>query len=339
MDIDAIRRRRHEVIERFGPWTASPIHLGNGLYTSENAWPDSKVRQIVQIVSDITDRPLSTLRVLDLACLEGKFGIEMALHGAKVLAIEGREVNLAKARFAKEVLGLDNLELMLDDVRNLDKERHGTFDVVLCLGILYHLDVPDVFNFIERIAAVCRRVAVIDTHVSLKDIESVDWNGKAYWGKFNQDHPTDSSPEEKLKALWDSLDNVRTFQFTRPSLCNALRHAGFTSVYACQSPSWSWLKYTEGLGKGKFIETFEDRVTFVAIKGKGQSLLSSPVDEAAPEFDLPEKPSFFEPPKDHRPGKSGESSPEATRLQKGLRLLRQGKILTLLKKTVKQATG
>jgi 2-polyprenyl-3-methyl-5-hydroxy-6-metoxy-1,4-benzoquinol methylase len=67
-----------------------------------------------------------------------------------VVALEGRQANLEKARFVKGILDLDHLELVLDDVRNLNKDRYGFFDVVLCLGILYHLDTPDVMNFVEK---------------------------------------------------------------------------------------------------------------------------------------------------------------------------------------------
>src|SRR5262249_18360193 len=140
MNMGDLEQRRQEIIERFGPWTTHSIHLGGGLYTIGNGWVDSRLRQIVQTVADVTDRPLHNLRVLDLACLEGLFGIEFALHGAQVLAIEGREANLAKARFAKDTLDLSRLELVSGDVRQLDRGEHGTFDVVLCLGILYHLD-------------------------------------------------------------------------------------------------------------------------------------------------------------------------------------------------------
>jgi 2-polyprenyl-3-methyl-5-hydroxy-6-metoxy-1,4-benzoquinol methylase len=45
-------------------------------------------------------------------------------------------------RLAKEALELENLEVRLEDVRALDPQRHGAFDVVLCLGLLYHLDAP-----------------------------------------------------------------------------------------------------------------------------------------------------------------------------------------------------
>jgi 2-polyprenyl-3-methyl-5-hydroxy-6-metoxy-1,4-benzoquinol methylase len=156
MEIEQIKRKKQEIVEHFGPWTAHCIHLGSQIYTFEESQMDSRLRRFLQIASDITGEPLEMLRVLDLACLEGHYSIEFALHGANVLAIEGREGNLAKARFVKEALSLNNLELALDDVRKLDQDRHGVFDVVLCLGILYHLDTPGVMDFVEKISTVCQ---------------------------------------------------------------------------------------------------------------------------------------------------------------------------------------
>ena len=66
--------------------------------------------------------------------------------------MEGREANVAKAQFVKEALGLNRLKFVHDDVRNLGREKYGIFDIVICSGILYHLDSPDVFHFVKRIA-------------------------------------------------------------------------------------------------------------------------------------------------------------------------------------------
>lgn len=307
MEIEELKRKKQEIIEHFGPWTAHCIHLANDIYTFEKPQADSRLRRFLQIASDITGEPLETLRVLDLACLEGHFGIEFALYGANVLAIEGREANLAKARFVKEVLSLNNLEFVLDDVRNLDEERHGHFDIVLCLGILYHLDTPGIMDFMERISKVCRRVTIIDTHISLSDEASYTWKGKTYWGRYTKEHRTDATPEEKLGSLWYSLDNPTSFQFTRASLCNLLRHVGFSSVYECLNPyeyhNPNWPQPQEG----ERHAVWKDRITLVAIKGRNQTVLSSPITEASPEIDRPEKPEYLEDhqviPEEPQPGK------------------------------------
>jgi 2-polyprenyl-3-methyl-5-hydroxy-6-metoxy-1,4-benzoquinol methylase len=294
MNAEEINNRKQEIIKRFGPWTAHCIHLADDLYTFDHPEMDSKLRRFLQISSDITGEPLEKLRVLDLACLEGQFGIEFALHGSSVLALEGREVNLAKARFVKEAASLDNLDLVLDDVRNLSVDRYGSFDVVLCLGILYHLDTPDVMDFVEKVSKVCKGLAIIDTHISLSNEASYTWREKVYWGSYFQEHDTCATPDEKLASVWYSLDNTRSFKFTRASLCNMLRHVGFTSVYECLNPyEYHNPKWPLAAEDDRRVIT-KDRVTLVAIKGQKQTVLSSPITEASPEIDRPEKPEYWE---------------------------------------------
>jgi len=58
----------------------------------------------------------------------------------------------------------------------------GEFDLVLCSGILYHLDAPDVFTFLESVASVTRRYAFIDTHISMSPWEKVSFKGKTITG-------------------------------------------------------------------------------------------------------------------------------------------------------------
>ncbi|HEY7909081.1 MAG TPA: class I SAM-dependent methyltransferase, partial [Thermomicrobiales bacterium] len=184
MDIEAVRAERERIIARYGPWTAHNIRLAGDCYTiSATDFVDEfKQRRILQIVSDITNQPFAALRVLDLACLEGAYAIEFALHGATVVGIEGRESNIVKARFAQQALGLDRLTLVQGDVRDLSRQEHGLFDVVLSIGILYHLDAPDVFTFVERIAEVCTHVAIFDTHISTTGDMHVEYGGATYAG-------------------------------------------------------------------------------------------------------------------------------------------------------------
>ena len=183
MDIELIRQKKEEIIKRYGSWTAHNIQLKGDIYTIDKriVGDEVKLRRIIQIASDIARTPLKNLRVLDLACLEGLYAVEFARRGAEVIAIEGRKANIEKARFAKDVLSLDNLELFKDDVRNFSREKYGYFDIVLCLGILYHLDNPDVFCFMERIAEACRSFMIIDTQISMFGEKSYLYKKKKWY--------------------------------------------------------------------------------------------------------------------------------------------------------------
>lgn len=252
---DLLREKR-DIETEFGPWTAHNIALAEGVFTMAPGMTgdEVKLRRIVQVVADLCGGQLAERRVLDLACLEGMYALEFAAHGAHVCAIEGRRANLAKAQFAARALSRSSVEFHRDDVRRLDESRYGRFDIVLCLGILYHLDVPDVFAFLERVHGVCDHAAVIDTHVALEARESVEHRGRTYHGRSFREHDDDASGADKESALWASLDNPHSFEFTRPSLYNLLADVGFTSVYECQVPQEPDKPAT--------------RATFVAIRGR-----------------------------------------------------------------------
>ena len=139
-DAAAVEEARLRLVAEVGPWT-TPVYLGEGIRACEADDPSqgTRMRRVLQTVADASGRPLAETRILDLACLEGMFAVELARRGARVLGVEARAGNVARSRFAKEALGLDNLEFVQDDVRNLSRAKYGTFPVVLCMGILYHL--------------------------------------------------------------------------------------------------------------------------------------------------------------------------------------------------------
>jgi 2-polyprenyl-3-methyl-5-hydroxy-6-metoxy-1,4-benzoquinol methylase len=269
---DEIRARYDQIVEQYGSWTAHSIQLADDFNTLPD--PDrvsgngKALRRVLQIASDVTLRPLRELRVLDLACLEGMYGIEFARNGAQVVAIEAREQHIAKARFAAETLGLTSYEILKDDVRNLSPERHGHFDVVLCLGILYHLKAPDVFDFIARMASVCTQAVILDTHISLGKGRRFPFRGRTYRGRRILEHLPWKTTMERARKPWASLDNTWSVWLTAPSLSNALQDVGFTSVYQCEVPAMA----------GRI----DHRRTFLALKGTPVTIASTP-----PVNDLP----------------------------------------------------
>ena len=240
-------------------------------------------RRVIQAVCDVAHRPLRGIRILDLGCAHGAYSIELATRGAEVLGIEGREAWLEQARRLKQDAALSNVEFVQDDVRNLSKEKYGEFDVVLCLGILYHLDAPDVFDFVNRVAQVCRDFAIIETHFAGTPALSHEWRGKRYWGVSSTEHPDGATPEDKLKSLGASLENSQSFWFTQASLCNILRHTGFTSVHDCRNPIANLY-----VGPAREFQIWGNRITLVAIKGQPARLNIHSNATAELEADWPE---------------------------------------------------
>jgi hypothetical protein len=270
---------RKEAIERlYGPWTASEINLGHGLATlpeltpvgpanplfrhQRTDWPgyspgSSRVRRVVQIIADLAGKPLKELRILDLACLEGGFALELGAWGASVLGVDGREGHIAKANFVRDVLGQTNVTFVVDDVRNVNRSTYGVFDVVLCLGILYHLPAPEVFVFAEAITDACSRLLIVDTEVAMTDLEMKSHRGCRYYGMTTPEHEPSASSEEQLRNAWMSIGNTTSFMLTRFSLYNLFADLGFSSGYECFEPAV--------LGHGA-------RTTFVAVKGTSMEL-------------------------------------------------------------------
>jgi len=84
---------------------------------------------------------LRGLSVLDIGCNAGFYSLEMKSRGADhVLGIDFDERYLAQARLAAEVRGLDIefRQLSVYDVAELGEQ----FDVVIFMGVLYHLRHP-----------------------------------------------------------------------------------------------------------------------------------------------------------------------------------------------------
>jgi len=252
---------KERIIRKYGEWTAYDIKLTETLYTKDIRQPNPPLKKIVTMIQDITQCDFKNLRILDLACLEGHYAIEFALQGATVIGIEGRESNIQKAIFAKDTLNLANVTFYQDDVRNLSAEKYGQFDIVLCSGILYHLDSSDVFPFLEKLYEVCKRFVIIDTHIAYTSNMSVFYKNYEYKGHTIPEHPANSSLEERLQSKWASLDNITSFWMTKPSLYNFLTRTGFSSINESRS-----------LVQG-------DRITVVAFKKYPIEIKSSPETE------------------------------------------------------------
>ena len=101
------------------------------------------------------------------------------------------------------------------------------------------------------------------------------------------EHSAGATPEDKLKQLGASLENEKSFWFTQASLCNILRHVGFTSVYDCRNPLAN-LHISKNSEAESLTKIWGNRITLAAIKGQPVSLFVHPEATAELEADWPE---------------------------------------------------
>ena len=136
VEADDLRER----IEALAPWFHN-INLG-GVWTAPDHflgdYPGAKFKRFAPHLP----KDLSGKSVLDIGCNAGFYSIEMKRRGAsRVLGIDSDERYLDQARLASEVLGFDDIEFARLDVYDVGALGEK-FDLVIFMGVLYHLRHP-----------------------------------------------------------------------------------------------------------------------------------------------------------------------------------------------------
>jgi 2-polyprenyl-3-methyl-5-hydroxy-6-metoxy-1,4-benzoquinol methylase len=156
-----------------------------------------------------SDLPIVGRRVLDVGCGIGHFAPFYLERSCDVTAIDGRAENIAELRRRHP-----RVDAQVADVQALDPSGGGTFDVIHCFGLLYHLDSP--IAAIRRLRGMCRGLMILETMVcdSSKPVAIL---------------------VDETKAASQALDGLGS----RPSpsfLALALNRVGFDYVYGAAQP-------------------------------------------------------------------------------------------------------
>jgi len=112
---------------------------------------------------------LSGRTVLDIGASDGWFSFEMERRGCRVMAVDRAEQ--PGFLVAKERLG-SRVDYRAMNVYDLSPGNVGQFDIVLFLGVLYHLKHP--ILGLERVCAITKEMALIESHVSVEGDSSPD---------------------------------------------------------------------------------------------------------------------------------------------------------------------
>jgi tRNA (mo5U34)-methyltransferase len=150
----------NEEIAALGPWFHN-LHLPDGEQTAPDHplgdFPAFKWRELAPALP----KDLTGWSAVDIGCNAGFYSFELARRGAQVLAIDVDPHYLRQARWARERFDLEERvelrELAVWDLARLERR----FDLVLFLGVLYHLRYP--LLALDLVAERAERVLVLQT--------------------------------------------------------------------------------------------------------------------------------------------------------------------------------
>jgi SAM-dependent methyltransferase len=112
----------------------------------------SFVREFLETVRQQTE----LASALDLGCGVGDFSKFLSDMGLSVAAVDGREENAIEARRR-----YPEIKFITGNAEDLPVHTMGTFDLVLCVGLLYHLENP--FRAIRNFHSLTEKVLLIET--------------------------------------------------------------------------------------------------------------------------------------------------------------------------------
>ena len=107
---------------------------------------------------------LAALDAIDLAAHQGWFSMQLAAAGlSRVTGVDQRASHVEDSRLMAELLGHDQLRFLHSDIFDLDTDALGQFDLVLMLGLLYHLENP--VGALRLARALCKQLCVLETQI------------------------------------------------------------------------------------------------------------------------------------------------------------------------------
>jgi ubiquinone/menaquinone biosynthesis C-methylase UbiE len=119
--------------------------------------------------------------ILDVAGGTGKYAAYYALksHPVTILDLSPKHVEQARAKLSQ--MGLDHVETLIGDARDLSRFANECFGVVLCMGPIYHLSDKDA----RAVIAECLRVLRPDGLLAMAYVNKYpDWEAGKYAEHF-----------------------------------------------------------------------------------------------------------------------------------------------------------
>ncbi|NCA70749.1 MAG: DUF1698 domain-containing protein [Sphingobacteriia bacterium] len=159
-------------INELEPWFHR-IELPHGLVTkkiSHFGEPADHPRSTWKRLQHIIPEDLSGQSVLDVGCNGGFYAFRCHERKAqRILGVDARYHHVRQARFCAAVLEARNCSFERLGLYELDPRTHGTFDLVLALGLVYHL--KHFYLGLEKLFWITGRQIILETAVAPADFD------------------------------------------------------------------------------------------------------------------------------------------------------------------------
>lgn len=190
-----------EQFAKLGPWIYQ-FRIGDRDYGGGiSAAGDVRIERFFRFAPDAK-------MIVELGSLEGAHSFILAQHPGvqRVVAVEGREANLRKGRFLRELLQVPNVEFIQANLEDADVAAFGKFDAIFCCGLLYHL--PEPWKLLEQLPKVAPILFIWTQYCAENEARDL---GNGLRGKTH----IEGGAEEPLSgmsatATWLTLDSLRT---------------------------------------------------------------------------------------------------------------------------------
>lgn len=202
------------------------IEVAPGVFTP-GMQDTERVLEQIALPADLTGK-----RVLDIGARDGFFTFEAERRGAaEVVALDNEPPDHTGFSIAAELLG-SKARYVTENVYSLNPEEFGHFDVVLFLGVIYHLRHP--LLALDRIHDVCAPDALMFVETHMLDEGLVDPDGNFHKLDALNVHLRGLPLVQYLPGAMLGNDSTSQWAPSRVALDGWLRGAGFETVRTWQ---------------------------------------------------------------------------------------------------------
>jgi methyltransferase family protein len=237
-----------EELNAFGPYNHA-VWRGRGVTVTHEESLAGRGEVLATLVRRIllesfSAEEMAQLTIADVGCYDGWLLEQLAdLPFKRVVGIEPRGRNLEKGNKVRQILGISSrVEYRVGSLASLGQE---TFDVVICTGLLHHLE--SVGDALRILRSICNRKLFLETmclssrHITKDFVRELEPKDIVYFGR----PPIVGLSGHKLESSYYHGSAIQSMIVSVPSLSAIqmfLAQSGFQSVKVLIEPSAYWGK-------------------------------------------------------------------------------------------------